>query len=305
MPGSPPPSSTSRQGTRTAIGRTAGADRRATRSRLAVGLASDLATRVHRPLLGAGIGSPGVVDPAGIVVEAPNLGWCGLDLAARAGGRAPVPGPRGQRRQRRRPRRTRLRRRHRPQPAARQDRPRRGRRRRHRRSPRGGRPHSRPGRSATSSSTNGVTRAPVGDRLPRDGDRRSRCCRRRLAATAAAPRSWSWRGRRRLGIALAPVVSTLNLRRSCCPVRWTCWTSRFRTAALAHHSDAGRCRRSVRTSTSGSPRSARTTSSSAQRCSCSTRSSASHDQRSAGRADNGRRAERPAPHEYGRTTCDT
>jgi len=42
---------------------------------LVVGLATDLAAGADRPLLGVGAGTPGVVDPAGVVVEAPNLGW--------------------------------------------------------------------------------------------------------------------------------------------------------------------------------------------------------------------------------------
>jgi predicted NBD/HSP70 family sugar kinase len=44
-------------------------------------LASDLLQRADRPLLGIGIGSPGVVDLAGVVLEAPNLGWEDVDLA--------------------------------------------------------------------------------------------------------------------------------------------------------------------------------------------------------------------------------
>jgi predicted NBD/HSP70 family sugar kinase len=45
-------------------------------------LASELVQRADRPLLGIGIGSPGVVDPgAGVVLEAPNLSWEGVDLA--------------------------------------------------------------------------------------------------------------------------------------------------------------------------------------------------------------------------------
>jgi predicted NBD/HSP70 family sugar kinase len=44
-------------------------------------LAADLVDRADRPLLGIGIGSPGVVDPAGVVLEAPNLGWHDVDLA--------------------------------------------------------------------------------------------------------------------------------------------------------------------------------------------------------------------------------
>lgn len=40
----------------------------------------DLATR---PVLGVGVGSPGVVDPDGVVLQAPNLGWDTLPLQAR------------------------------------------------------------------------------------------------------------------------------------------------------------------------------------------------------------------------------
>jgi predicted NBD/HSP70 family sugar kinase len=46
-------------------------------------IARDLAARAERPLLGVGVGSPGVVDLAGVVLEAPNLGWYGVDLAGR------------------------------------------------------------------------------------------------------------------------------------------------------------------------------------------------------------------------------
>jgi predicted NBD/HSP70 family sugar kinase len=56
----------------------------------ALALATDLcvelagtAASAGRPLLGVGVGSPGVVDPAGIVLEAPNLGWHGLQLSTR------------------------------------------------------------------------------------------------------------------------------------------------------------------------------------------------------------------------------
>ena len=38
------------------------------------------------PLLGVGVGTPGVVAPEGIVVEASRLGWTGLDLAQRLWG---------------------------------------------------------------------------------------------------------------------------------------------------------------------------------------------------------------------------
>jgi predicted NBD/HSP70 family sugar kinase len=44
-------------------------------------LCADLAAAADRPLLGVGVGSPGVVDPRGVVVEAPNLGWFDLALA--------------------------------------------------------------------------------------------------------------------------------------------------------------------------------------------------------------------------------
>jgi predicted NBD/HSP70 family sugar kinase len=44
-------------------------------------LARDLAERAERPLLGIGVGSPGVVDPAGRVLEAPNLDWHDTDVA--------------------------------------------------------------------------------------------------------------------------------------------------------------------------------------------------------------------------------
>jgi predicted NBD/HSP70 family sugar kinase len=52
---------------------------------MALALAADLAAAADRPLLGVGVGSPGVVDLAGTVLEAPNLGWHDLDLAARLG----------------------------------------------------------------------------------------------------------------------------------------------------------------------------------------------------------------------------
>jgi len=61
------------------------ADRDGRRSDAALDLATelcvDLVAAADRPLLGVGVGSPGVVDPAGIVLEAPNLGWHGLELS--------------------------------------------------------------------------------------------------------------------------------------------------------------------------------------------------------------------------------
>lgn len=49
---------------------------------------TDLATV---PILGIGIGSPGIVDDRGIVQEAPNLGWYGVDLARRIAADSGVP----------------------------------------------------------------------------------------------------------------------------------------------------------------------------------------------------------------------
>jgi predicted NBD/HSP70 family sugar kinase len=64
---------------------------------LVADLACDLAERAERPLLGIGAGSPGVVDPAGRVLEAPNLDWHDTDVAGRlarvVGERAGVPVP--------------------------------------------------------------------------------------------------------------------------------------------------------------------------------------------------------------------
>ena len=37
---------------------------------------------LRRPVLGIGVGSPGVVDAGGTVIDAPNLGWSGTPLSA-------------------------------------------------------------------------------------------------------------------------------------------------------------------------------------------------------------------------------
>ena len=50
---------------------------------LATELAKELAANVDGTLLGLGVGSPGVVSPQGVVVEAPNLAWFDMDLAER------------------------------------------------------------------------------------------------------------------------------------------------------------------------------------------------------------------------------
>ena len=40
-----------------------------------IALAAALVSQTTVPILGMGVGSPGVVDPAGVVLSAPNLGW--------------------------------------------------------------------------------------------------------------------------------------------------------------------------------------------------------------------------------------
>lgn len=50
-------------------------------------LLADLLERTTAPVLGIGIGSPGVVDPNGVVLSAPNLDWATLDLQAQAAAR--------------------------------------------------------------------------------------------------------------------------------------------------------------------------------------------------------------------------
>jgi predicted NBD/HSP70 family sugar kinase len=44
-------------------------------------LADELVAASERPVLGIGVGSPGVVDAVGCVLDAPNLGWHGTPLA--------------------------------------------------------------------------------------------------------------------------------------------------------------------------------------------------------------------------------
>ena len=43
------------------------------------------------PVLGIGIGSPGIVDPSGVVIAAPNLGWTDLELQRIIGERTSLP----------------------------------------------------------------------------------------------------------------------------------------------------------------------------------------------------------------------
>jgi predicted NBD/HSP70 family sugar kinase len=50
--------------------------------RITTDLVTDLVSQASAPLLGVGIGTPGIVDDRGRVLEAPNLGWNDLDLRA-------------------------------------------------------------------------------------------------------------------------------------------------------------------------------------------------------------------------------
>jgi predicted NBD/HSP70 family sugar kinase len=54
-------------------------------------LADDLIGQATKPILGIGVGSPGVVDARGVVLDAPNLGWQGEPLAQTLGDRTGVP----------------------------------------------------------------------------------------------------------------------------------------------------------------------------------------------------------------------
>ena len=45
-------------------------------------LAAELIALTDRPILGVGVGSPGIVDAVGTVIDAPNLGWSAQPLAA-------------------------------------------------------------------------------------------------------------------------------------------------------------------------------------------------------------------------------
>jgi predicted NBD/HSP70 family sugar kinase len=58
---------------------------------LATDLASELRASTDETVLGVGVGSPGVVTPEGVVLEAPNLAWEGVDLAGHLAGVIDVP----------------------------------------------------------------------------------------------------------------------------------------------------------------------------------------------------------------------
>ncbi len=58
---------------------------------LAVQLARELVATTDRPILGIGVGSPGVVDTNGVVTEAANLGWHDVALARHLEGALGLP----------------------------------------------------------------------------------------------------------------------------------------------------------------------------------------------------------------------
>jgi len=45
-----------------------------------VDLARELVGEAHAPVLGIGVGTPGVVDDHGVILAAPNFGWVGFDM---------------------------------------------------------------------------------------------------------------------------------------------------------------------------------------------------------------------------------
>ncbi|MFC6356959.1 ROK family transcriptional regulator [Luethyella okanaganae] len=47
---------------------------------LVTALADELVNQATAPILGMGVGSPGIVDLSGVVLTAPNLGWSGVEL---------------------------------------------------------------------------------------------------------------------------------------------------------------------------------------------------------------------------------
>jgi predicted NBD/HSP70 family sugar kinase len=53
--------------------------------------ARDLIDAATKPILGVGVGTPGVVDPDGVVLDAPNLGWSHFPLAAKLADSLSVP----------------------------------------------------------------------------------------------------------------------------------------------------------------------------------------------------------------------
>ena len=58
---------------------------------LVVDLARALVDAATRPVLGVGIGTPGDDDPDGVVLDAPNMGWAGVRLADRVAAQLSLP----------------------------------------------------------------------------------------------------------------------------------------------------------------------------------------------------------------------
>ena len=58
---------------------------------LVITLTEALVAQATRPILGVGVGSPGVVDLAGVVLSAPNLGWASEPLQATLAARFGLP----------------------------------------------------------------------------------------------------------------------------------------------------------------------------------------------------------------------
>lgn len=58
---------------------------------LVLRLAADLVAMTERPVLGIGVGSPGVVGTDGTVIDAPNLAWTDTPLAARLAAATDLP----------------------------------------------------------------------------------------------------------------------------------------------------------------------------------------------------------------------
>ena len=56
-----------------------------------VELARTLVADSHAPVLGIGVGTPGVVDDRGVILTAPNFGWAGFDLEGALRGALGVP----------------------------------------------------------------------------------------------------------------------------------------------------------------------------------------------------------------------
>lgn len=56
-----------------------------------VAFARDLVADAHAPILGIGVGTPGIVDDAGVVLTAPNLGLTGFDLESTLRGALGLP----------------------------------------------------------------------------------------------------------------------------------------------------------------------------------------------------------------------